>query len=58
MIEVPEDEEREIWVEGLFEQIIAENVPNLVKDIDIKIQEAQKTPIRLKKKPDHQQGIS
>ena len=35
--------EREIGVEGLCEQIIAENFPNLGKDTDIKIQEAQRT---------------
>ena len=38
---VPEDE-REKGAEGLCEQIIAENIPNLGKDTDIKIQEAQK----------------
>ena len=49
IIGVPEDEEREIGVEGLCEQIIAENFPNLGKDTDIKIQEAQRTPIRFNK---------
>ena len=49
MIGVPEDEEREKRVEGLCEQIIAENFPNLGKDTDIKIQEAQSTPIRFNK---------
>ena len=44
IIGVPEEEEREIGVEGLCEQIIAENFPNLGKDTDIKIQEAQRTP--------------
>ena len=47
IIGVPEDEEREKGVEGLCEQIIAENFPNL--DTDIKIQEAQRTPIRFNK---------
>ena len=46
---VPEEEEKEIGVEGLCEQIIAENFPNLGKDTDIKIQEAQETPIRFNK---------
>ncbi|VFV46053.1 Hypothetical predicted protein [Lynx pardinus] len=36
-------------VEGLCEEIIVENFPNLGKDTDIKIQEAQRTPIRLNK---------
>ena len=46
---VPEDEEREKGVEVLCEQIIEENFPNLGKDTDIKIQEAQRTPIRFNK---------
>ena len=50
IIGVPEDEEREKEVEGLWEQIIAENFPKLGEETDIKIQEAQRTPIRLKKK--------
>ena len=49
IIGLPEEEETEIGVEGLCDQIIAENVPNLGKDTDIKIQEAQKTPIRFNK---------
>ena len=44
IIGVPEEEEREIGVEGLCEQIITENFPNLGKDTDTKIQEAQRTP--------------
>uniref|UniRef100_A0ABI7ZUJ7 L1 transposable element RRM domain-containing protein n=1 Tax=Felis catus TaxID=9685 RepID=A0ABI7ZUJ7_FELCA len=49
IIEVPEEEERGIGVEGLCEQIIAENFPNLGKDTDTKIQEAWRTPIRVNK---------
>ena len=49
IIGVPEEEEREIGVEGLREQIIVEKFPNLGKDTDIKIQEAQRTPIRFNK---------
>ena len=49
IIGVPEEEEREIGVEGLCEQIIVGNFPNLGKDTDIKIQEAQRTPIRFNK---------
>ena len=45
----PEEEERQIGVEGLHEQIIAENFPNLGKDTDIKIQEAQRTHLRFNK---------
>ena len=49
IIRVPEEEEREIGVEGLCEQIIAENFLNLGKDTDTKIQEVQRTPIRFNK---------
>ena len=46
IIGVPEEEDREIGVEGLCEQIIEENFPSLGKDTDIKIQEAQRIHIR------------
>ena len=46
IIGVPEEEERAIGVEGLCEQITAENFPNLGKGTDIKSQEAQRTPIK------------
>lgn len=46
IIRVPEDEEREKGAEGLFEQIIDENFPNLGKEIGIQVQEAQTTPIK------------
>ena len=49
IIGVPKEEKREIEVEGLCEQIIVENFPNLGKDTDIKIQETQRTPIRFHK---------
>ena len=42
---VPE-EERQKGAEGLLEQIIAENFPNLEKEMDIQIQKAQRTPFR------------
>ena len=56
IIGVPGEEEREIGVEGLREQIKAENFPNLGKYTHIQIQEAQRTPIRFNK--NYQQGIS
>ena len=49
IIGVPEKEEREIGVEGLCKQIITENFPNLGKDRDFTIKEAQRTPIRFNK---------
>lgn len=39
----PEEEEKEIGVERIFERIIAENAPNLMKDINLQIQEAKQT---------------
>ena len=45
IIGVPEGEEQEI--ESLFEQIMKENFPNLVKEIDMKVQEAQRVPQKL-----------
>lgn len=41
--------ERGKGTEGLFKQIIAENAPHLEKDTDIKIQKAQRTPIKFNK---------
>ena len=49
IIGVSEDGEREKGVEALCEEIIAENFPNLGKDTDIKIQEAQRIPSRFNK---------
>ena len=40
-----EEEEQEIG--NLFEKIIEENFPNLAKEIDTQIQEAQKVPNKL-----------
>ena len=45
IIGVPE-EEREKGEEGVLEQIRAENFPNLGKETDNEIQEAQRTPFR------------
>ena len=44
---MPEGEEEEQEVENLFEKIIKENFPNLVKEIDIQVQEAQRVPKKL-----------
>ncbi|CAK6436287.1 unnamed protein product [Pipistrellus nathusii] len=40
---VPE-EEREQATENLFEEIMTENFPHLVKEIDLQLQEAHRTP--------------
>ena len=48
IIGVPEGEEEEQKFENLFEQIMKENFPNLVKEIDFQeVQEAQRVPKKL-----------
>ena len=48
IIGMPEREEEEQETENLFEQIMKENVPNLVKEIDFQeVQEAQRVPKKL-----------
>ena len=45
---VPEGEEQQQEIENLFEQIMKENFPNLVKEIDFQeVQEAQSVPKKL-----------
>ena len=39
---VPERQEEEQEIENLCENIMKENFPNLVKEIDLQVQEAQK----------------
>ena len=41
----PEREEEDQEIQNLFEKIMKENFPNLVKKIDIHVQEAQTAPI-------------
>ena len=44
IIGVPEGEKEEQEIENLFEKIMKENFPNLVKETDIKVQEVQRIP--------------
>ena len=44
IIGISEGEEREKRIENVFEEITAENFPNLKKETDIQIQEAQRVP--------------
>ena len=44
----PEVEEKEQEIGNLFEKIMKENFPNLVKEIDMQDQQAQKVPKRQK----------
>ena len=47
IIRVPEGEERKKGPEKIFEEIIAENVPNMGKEIVNKVQEVQRVPGRI-----------
>ena len=48
IIGVPGEEEEEQEIENLFEQIMRENFPNVVKEIDFQeVQEAQRVPKKL-----------
>ena len=46
IIGVPEEEEEQD-IENLFEQIMKENFPNLVKELHRQVQEAQRVPKKL-----------
>ena len=52
VIGIPEGEEEEQWIENLFEKVMMENFPNLIRAKVIEAQEAQRAPIkRNPKKP-------
>ena len=40
-------EEKEQGLGNLFETILKENIPNLVKEIDVQVQEVQRVPIMM-----------
>ena len=44
---MPEGEEEKQEVENLFEQIMKESFPNLAKEVDMQVQEAQRVPKKL-----------
>ena len=44
---VPEGEEEEWKIEHLFDKIMKENFPNLAKEIDMQVQEAQRVSKKL-----------
>ena len=50
IIGVPKGEEIEQGIKNLFEEIMAENFLNLVKEIDIQVQEAQRVPNKMNPK--------
>ena len=43
---VPEEEKKKVY-EKIFEEIIIENFPNMVKEIVSQVQEAQRVPYRI-----------
>ena len=44
---IPEGENNKQEIENLFEEIMTENFPNLVKEKDTQVQEAQRVPNKL-----------
>ena len=44
IIGIPEGQEREKGIENIFEGTMAENFPNLEKETDTQVQEAQRFP--------------
>ena len=44
---MPEGEEKEQEIENLFEKLMKENFPNLVKGIDVQVQKAQRVPSKM-----------
>lgn len=55
-IGVPEEEEKEHSTEKVFEEIIANNFPSLIKDIHLQIQEVQLIPDRINPKENPRQN--
>ena len=47
IVEVPEREEREKWPEKIFQETLAENVPNVGKEIVNQVQETLRIPGRI-----------
>ena len=47
IIGVPEGEQEEQEIENLFEKIMKENLPSLVKKLDMQVQDAQRVPKKL-----------
>ena len=44
---IPKAEEKEQGIESLFEKIMTENFPNLVRGKVMQVQEAQRVPINM-----------
>ena len=55
---MPEGEEEEQEIENLFEQIMKENFPNMVKEIDFQeVQETQRVPKKLDPRKNTQRHV-
>ena len=50
MIIATPEEEKEQGIENLFEKIMTENFPNLMKEMAMEVQEAQRVPIKMNPK--------
>ena len=46
VIRIPEEEEEEQGIENLFEKVMMENFPNLLREKVTQIQESQRVPIK------------
>ena len=57
IIGVPEGEEREKGPEKIFEGIIAENFPNMGKEMATQVQEVQRVPGRINPRRNRQRHI-
>ena len=54
MIAIPEGEEKEQEIGNLLEKIMKENFPNLVKEMNMQVQEAQRVQTRWIQRGPHQ----
>ena len=54
IIGVSEGEEKEQEIENFLEKIMKENFPNLLKEVDIQVQEVQRVPTRWTQRGPHQ----
>ena len=50
IIGIPEGEEHQQGIENLFEKVMMENFPNLMREKVTQVQEAQRVPIKMNPK--------
>ena len=58
IIGVPEEEESEKGTEKIFEEMIAENFPNMGKELLTQIQEAQQVPYKINPRSLHHGSVA